>query len=341
MPLRADDLPRRLAAGLDPIYFIAGEEVLLVEEAADAVVAAAKAGGYTDREVVFTQPRDTWSMLESQAAGMSLFGDRKLLDVRCEAKHIGKDGSAALREYCAQPKDDVVLLVRCGGLDGRQRSAAWVKAIEKAGAFLYLWPVSLKDFPRWLRERATHYGLELDAEAFAWLGERAEGNLLMADQALRRVELLAGTSSIDLAAARGAVEDASRYDTFELMDAVFERDVRRIPKMLRALREEGTHHIPIAATFAAQLRGVGNIARLPKGRQRMLRSFVDRVGMDGIDRLLAELALLDQQAKGDLEGDAWDSLERLLLGSAGVRTTPGLGVSRADLTPKHQLKDRH
>lgn len=341
MPLRAADLPGRLAAGLEPVYFIAGEETLLVEEAADAVVAAATAQGFTDREVVFTQSRDKWTMLESQAAGMSLFGDRKLIDVRCEPKHIGKDGSAALREYCAEPRDDVILLVRCGGLDTRQRKAAWVSAIEKRGAFVFVWPVTLKEFPGWLRERARQYGLTLDSQAFAWLAERAEGNLLMADQALRRVELLAGKAEIDLDAARGAVEDASRYDAFQLMDAVFERDVKRIPKMLAALREEGASHVPLAATFASQLRGIGNIGRLPKMRQGMLRSFVDRVGMDGVDRLLAELALLDQQAKGDLAGDAWDSLERILLGSAGVRTTPGLGASRADLAPGHQLIERH
>lgn len=341
MPLKAADLPRRLSSGLEPIYFIAGEESLLVEEAADAVVAAARAQGYSDREVVFTQARDKWTMLEAQAAGMSLFGDRKLIDVRCEPGHIGKDGSAALREYCDKPREDVILLVRCGGLDARQRKAAWVTAVEKAGAFVFIWPVSLADFPGWLRARAADYGLELDSEAFAWLTERAEGNLLMADQALRRVELLAGSSRIDVSAARGAVEDAARYDVFQLMDAVFQRDVQRIPKMLTVLKEEGGHVIPIASTFGGQLRNISNIGRLPKMRQRMLRDFVDRVGTDGVDRLLAELALLDQQAKGDLAGDAWDSLERILLGSAGVRTTPGLGQNRADLAPKHQQTERH
>ncbi|MCR9278539.1 MAG: DNA polymerase III subunit delta [Pseudomonadaceae bacterium] len=329
--MRLQELDASLSRGIAPIYFIAGEETLLVEEAGDAVCNAAQAAGFSERETIFTEANFDWSSLHAEASNTSLFASQRILDVRLSAKHIGRDGGAFLRDYCAAPSPDILLLLRCDALDYKQTKTAWYKAVDAAGVAISLFPMSIAEFPRWLRERTRRYSLELDTEAFDYLVERAEGNLLAADQALQRVALLAGSNMIDLAAAQGAVEDATHYDTFKLLDAVFARDVERVPRMLKSLREEGATTFGIAASFAYQLRSAGNLSRMTQTRRRVMEPFVRRVGQAGLDRLLAECALLDQQSKGDLDGEAWVSLERLLLGASGLRTTPGLGQSRADL----------
>lgn len=326
-----NELDASLKRGLAPIYFIAGEETLLVEEAGDAVCRAAEAAGFSERESIFTETNFDWPSLHGEASNTSLFASQRVIDVRLSAKHIGRDGGAFLREYCAAPNPDILLLLRCDALDYKQTKTAWFKAVDAAGVAISLFPMSIAEFPRWLRDRARRYSLELEGEAFDYLNERAEGNLLAADQALQRVALLAGSNAIDLAAAQGAVEDATHYDTFKLLDAVFARDVQRIPRMLGSLREEGATTFAIAASFAYQLRSAGNLSRMTTTRRKLMEPFVRRVGQQGLDRLLAECALLDQQSKGDLDGEPWVSLERLLLGAAGLRTTPGLGQSRADL----------
>ncbi len=329
--MRLHELDASLKRGIAPIYFIAGEETLLVEEAGDAICSAAQTAGFSERESIFTDANFDWPSLHAEAANTSLFASQRILDVRLSAKHIGRDGGAFLREYCESPSPDVLLLLRCDSLDYKQTKTAWFKAVDTAGVAISLFPMSIAEFPRWLRDRTRKYSLELESEAFDYLVERAEGNLLATDQALQRVALLAGSSVINLAAAQGAVEDATHYDTFKLLDAVFARDVQRVPRMLRSLREEGATTFGIAASFAYQLRSAGNLNRMTQTRRKLMEPFVRRIGQQGLDRLLAECALLDQQSKGDLEGEAWVSLERLLLGAAGLRTTPGLGQSRADL----------
>ena len=50
----------------------------------------------------------------------------------------------------------------------------------------------------------------------------------------------------------------------------------------------------------------------------MVDAAVRRLSTHGIASILRECGRLDQQAKGMLAGDAWDSLERILLAVAGA-----------------------
>jgi DNA polymerase-3 subunit delta len=51
MQLRADQLSAHLAKGLHPLYTVFGDEPLLAQEAGDAIRAAARAAGYSERKV--------------------------------------------------------------------------------------------------------------------------------------------------------------------------------------------------------------------------------------------------------------------------------------------------
>jgi DNA polymerase III delta subunit len=55
LKLRSDNLAEQLRQPLLPVYLISGDEPLQVGEAADAVRAAARASGYSEREVHFIE----------------------------------------------------------------------------------------------------------------------------------------------------------------------------------------------------------------------------------------------------------------------------------------------
>jgi len=57
MQVKAENLAQQLKKGLAPIYLIYGDELLLVQEAADAIRAAARAQDFSEREV-FTVDRE-------------------------------------------------------------------------------------------------------------------------------------------------------------------------------------------------------------------------------------------------------------------------------------------
>ena len=311
MQVKPEALRTRLQKGLSPIYLVSGDETLLVEEACDAILAAARRQGYTERQVMHVESGFNWNELIAEAASQSLFAERKLIDLRPPANKIDRKASDILREYAAAQHEDVLLLIRTGRLEGRQRSSAWFKALDKAGVIVLVWPVGIRELPRWLSARLRDAGLDLNREAFNYLAERVEGNLLAAAQEIEKLKLLDLHQPIDARSIAAAVEDTAHYDAYELIDAAFAGDAKRVQRVQRTLREEGVAIMALLGAFTSQLRRLESGGWMPAHRRGAAADFKRRAG--GVEPVLAELAIIDQQVKGTVLGDPWLSLERLLL----------------------------
>lgn len=324
MQIRAEQLHRHLeAGGLREIYLVTGDEPLLVEEACAEIVAAATGLGYDERTVFEAVPRAPWDELLAAAGNLSLFATKRLLDVRIPPRGLDRAGSAAIRGYLQTPLADTVVLCRAAGLDWRQRNNTWYKAIDKAGAVVPVWPISGRELPRWLDRRCRRAGLKLARDALDALAARVEGNLLAAVQEIEKLKLLHGKGRVGVDGIENDVADAAHFDTFELIDAAFAGRAVRVHRMLNTLRQEGVAVFMVIAALVNQLQRAGELAggatpRVPRRRLPVLDATVKRLGADGIDELHRECALLDLQSKGMLRGDAWQSLERVLLAVAGM-----------------------
>ena len=324
MQIRLRDLERNLADRLQSVYLVSGDETLLVEESCAAIVRAAAERGFTERKVVDEGNATDWEAIQAEAANRSLFAEHRVLDLRIPPRGFDRKASDALRRYVANPFDDVLTLIRTGRLEARQRSAAWFKAIDAAGAVLLVWPLTARELPGWLTSRCRAAGIELTRDAIALLAERVEGNLLAGAQEIEKLKLAGVKSPVDAETLRAAVEDASHFNTFELIDAAFDGHPRRVRKMVRVLRQEGAPVFMILGAVNSQLRNAlrhasGVRVYVPRQRIRSLNGLRDRLGIAGLEHALSECALLDMQAKGALRGDAWQSLERILVALAGGR----------------------
>lgn len=319
MQVKTGALPAALERELAPVYLVSGDETLLVEEACDAVIAAASARGFSERSIMHVEAGFSWHDLTQDAASMSLFATQRIIDVRVPAGKFDREASQVLRDYASAPAADNLLLIRTRRLDPKQRSAAWFKALDKAGIVVLIWPISAAELPRWLSGRLKSAGVALTADALSYFSERVEGNLLAALQEIGKLKLSALPQPIDTEAIAGVLEDAAHYDTFELLDAVYAGDSARVARMVQGLRAEGIAPFAILGALTAMLRRIARGDRQPPQRQRILAQFVARLGGGGLDRVLAQCAIVDQQGKGQLLGDAWDSLEGLLVRLAGGR----------------------
>jgi DNA polymerase III subunit delta len=324
MQVKAEDLSTQLGSRLLPVYLISGDETLLVEEACDAVIKAARAEGFTERSVHYVESGFHWHNLTNDAASMSLFAERKILDVRIPVKKFDREGSEALREWAkavdAQVEIDNILLLRTGRLDPRQRSSAWFKALDKAGSITLIWPMSPAQLPRWLKTRASRAEVTMQGDALQYLADRVEGNLLAAAQEIDKLALLDLPQPVTLETLVATLEDTSRYNSFDLLDAVMASQPQKVVKILSNLRAEGVALFAILGALTSQLRRMGNSKGLPPARQRLMQQFAQRIKDPGI--VLAECAVIDQQGKGQLMGDAWISLENLLLRLSAVKQLP-------------------
>lgn len=333
MPLKLEDLDSHLGGALAPIYFVSGDETLLVQEACDAIVAAAQVQGYAERSVLHVESGFRWHNVVQDAASMSLFAERRIIDVRVAGNKFDREASEVLREYASQPSAETILLIRSARLESRQRSTAWFKALDAAGTVIQVWPIGLNALPRWLKARLRAADLVLDPQALAYLAQQVEGNLLAAVQEIAKLKLVELDQPITADALAQVMEDSAHYDAFELIDAIFAGDLVRVSRMLVVLRQEGVALFAILGAIVAQLRRLrGGGGRMPPQRQRLVEGFLRRLGSaSAIDRVLAQCALVDAQGKGQLLGDAWLSLENVCLRLAGCRKLPSLETQLAFL----------
>ena len=112
MLVKPDQLQAQLARGLRALYTVHGDDALLVQEAADAVRAAARAAGHEEREVFnVAGAHFDWSSVLGAAQSMSLFASSKIVEIRIPSGKPGKDGALALQRYCEQLPEGVLTLV--------------------------------------------------------------------------------------------------------------------------------------------------------------------------------------------------------------------------------------
>lgn len=327
MQLKGEQLAAHLERELKPVYVVYGDEPLLVIEAADAIRAAARRQGFDEREVLTALSGFSWTQLTQAAGNMSLFGGRKLIDLRIPTGKPGRDGSAAIQDYCARPSPDALLLVTLPRLDWKEEKAAWLTALADAGAALKLVPPKLAELPAWIAGRLRRQQQSADPEGLRFIAERVEGNLLAAHQEIQKLGLLHPPGALDLQQIRDAVLNVARYDIDGLREALLVGDVARLTRTLDGLRQEGEAAPLVLWAMTEEVRAVAQIkrgqqegqpldvlfreARVWGPRLSPMKHAVERVAAGRASAALAHAAGIDKMIKGAASGDVWNELLRL------------------------------
>ena len=331
--------PEKLASQLQqqvlPVYLISGDETLLVQECADAVRSAARAAGCAEREVIEVGGRDfDWQAILQSAGSMSLFAERRLLEIRLPSGKPGADGSKALCEYLDMASPDDVLLIVSGKIDKQSTNSKWYKALDQAGATIQLWPVDTRELPNWLQQRVSGAGMRIDRDAVQLLAERVEGNLLAAVQEIEKLKLLAKDGHITVDTVTESVSDNARYNLFAMVDAALCGKSRDSLRMLHGLRAEGTEAVVVIWALAREIRTLYDVQaecdrgsnpqralterRVWKNRMSLMQGALRRHNSSSLGALLQLAAAADASIKGFGPGRPWDRLEDVLLAIAGT-----------------------
>jgi DNA polymerase-3 subunit delta len=337
MRLRPEQLPDHLKQTLMPVYLVTGDEPLQVMEACDQVRTKAIKQGFPEREILSVESGFDWGSLHSASSSLSLFAEKKLLDLRLPTGKPGQQGSKALQAYLQQPPEDKVLLIQAGKLDGNAKNAAWFKAIDQQGIIIQVWDLSPPQTMAWVAKRMREKGLHPSQEAVHLLTERVEGNLLAAAQEIDKLFLLFGQTEIDEEKVLAAVTDSSRFSIFDLGDAVLLGDTKRIQHILQVLKEEDTAiqlilwaMTDISRQFYQQAHGVQSNRRLPKNRQAMMQQALHRANQINWQAVWHYAAEIDRESKGvgfqvaKHADRIWNTISDMSLELAGKPTLPQL-----------------
>ena len=212
MKLPPAQLAKHLQGPLAPVYVVSGDEHLLCQEACDAIRGACRQQGFSERQVLNVETGFDWGQLIEAGASLSLFAEKRLLELRIPNGKPGDKGAAALLDYLARPAEDTVLLISLPKLDGSTQKTKWAKALidGKPVQFLQIWPVDAQQLPQWIRQRLSQAGLAADQEAVELIAARVEGNLLAAAQEIEKLKLLAEGGQVTTETVQAAVADSAR-----------------------------------------------------------------------------------------------------------------------------------
>jgi len=328
MQLKGEQLAAHLERELKPVYVVYGDEPLLVIEAADAIRAVARRNGFDERNVLTAISGFNWVELHHAAGNMSLFGGRTLIDLRIPTGKPGRDGSAAIQDYCANPSPDSLLLVTLPGLDWAEEKAAWLKALTEAGVAVKLIPPNLAELPSWIAARLRRQKQTTDTDGLRFIAERVEGNLLAAHQEILKLGLLYPAGEISLSQVQEAVLNVARYDLDGLREALLAGDVARLTRTLDGLQQEGEAPPLVLWAMTEEVRALAQVkagqaqgqsvdsllkdARVWGARQSLFKRALPRVDSAQANASLAHAARIDRMIKGASGGgDVWSEFLRL------------------------------
>lgn len=349
MQLRLDQLATHLqkaGGALKPIYTLYGDEPLLVQEGGDAVRQAARAAGYTERQVhTVAGAYFDWSSLLGAASEMSLFGDKQFIEIRIPSGKPGKDGSQALQQYCeaARGNDGVITLVTLPRLDKTQQGSAWFTALDGIGATLRCDPIERQQLPLWIAQRLAAQGQQVEPgeagqRTLAFFADRVEGNLLAAHQEIVKLGLLHPPGTLTIEHIEEAVVDVARFNVFKLSEAVLSGQIERTLRMIDGLEAEGEAAVLVHWALAEDILALHRArAALDGGkplpmvlreqrvwgpRERLFERILPRTKAPALARLVASASTVDGIVRGlrhpQWPEDPWEALRRLALQLAKV-----------------------
>jgi len=333
MQLRPEALDGHLAKGLAPLYVITSDEHLLALEAADRIRRTARAQGYSERDVLTVERNFKWGELLAANQAMSLFGDKKLIELRIPGGKPGKDGSAALQNYAKDLNPDNLTLITLPKLDWQTAKAAWVTSLQQSAVYIEIPTVERNQLPGWIGMRLAAQNQSADRQSVDFIADRVEGNLLAAHQEIQKLGLLYPPGKLTSDQVIDAVLNVARYDVFKLSEAMLAGDPARLVRMLEGLKGEG-EALPLVLwavseeirtllklkTGMAQGRPLGALLkeyRIWGPRERMMDPALRRISLPCLASALQEAAQVDKMVKGlrakQFAGDAWDAMLQLAL----------------------------
>ena len=328
------------ASTFHPLYVFSGDEPLLMMEAMDQLRSKARQLGYTEREVMLQERGFDWSALLNAGQTMSLFGDRRWIELRIPTGKPGRDGADALKQFSAQiaaqsntDGPETIVCIVLPRLDMKTKSSAWFSSLDEAGMAVQIDSLDRSYLPSWIAGRLQKQGQSIQGgpegqRALEFIAEQVEGNLIAAHQEIQKLGLLYPAGELSEEQVRSAILKVARYNVFELSEAMLAGDLPRVNRMLDGLKGEGEPLVLILWSVTEELRLLSKLKmasdagesvqqllranRVWGNKERLYPAALKRVQSSRLRQAVQIAAGLDRQSKGlqaaELPADPWDGL---------------------------------
>ena len=335
MRLDQSQLKQHLEKQLAPLYMLVGDEPLAQSECLDTIRLAARKAGADERSSFIVERYFNWQQIQQFGQAMSLFSSKRILEIHIPSGKPGVDGGKVLSELAQNAIPDATTIVVLPTLERETKNSAWFGALQSAAVTIELNEVAPAALPQWIAKRLALQNQSTDAASLAFMAHQVEGNLLAAHQEIQKLGLLYPAGELSAEDVSSAVLNVSRYDAFQLGEAVLAGDAERTSRILQGLQDEGEQAVavmnpliwllrPLVRVKHAEMRGENVMnamtnARIFGDRQTLTKKALSRLSARQLEAALQKLCDIDRIAKGVMLGDAWLELSRLCFGLAKLK----------------------
>ncbi|OGT22294.1 MAG: DNA polymerase III subunit delta [Gammaproteobacteria bacterium RIFCSPHIGHO2_02_FULL_42_13] len=328
MQLKPEQLPLHLKRHLTPIYWISGDEYLLVEETRKMLYDALSQQGFTDKQSYEVTPLFNWQSFFDSTQNLSLFSEKSVVELRFHHKFKEQE-KTTLVEYATHPVENNVLLIISDKIDKSTQSTKWFKQIEQKSTFIQVWPIGIAQLPQWIGQRLQRIGLSAEPAAIHFIAEQTEGNLLAVKQLLDKLQILHDQTRLTLDNVMQLTQDQTHYDIFALADSALNSNAVRSAHILTKLKQTGVEPILILWTIAKEIRNLISISEQLKihqaldmilqkhgvwdKRKPIIKNALKHHNLDTLTHLLKQASDIDRIIKGALPDNLWIRLNQLVI----------------------------
>jgi len=316
-----------------PIYHILGAETLLVEEAVDQLRSHLISMGYAERLRFTSEPGFDWGVLLRQNQIVSLFSEKKIIELRIPTGNPGVAGTKALLSYADKVQTtDTVMIVVSGPIEQRAQNYKWFKKLNAIGMVVEYPAVSVQQLPMWINQRMMQLGIQFDSAVARRLAHYVEGNLLAAAQTINLLSLQYPNQNITVEMIEQVIADNARFNIFHFVDACLSGCAQRSIRILQSLKKEQVEPAVFLWALSKDIRilycllfkegqGIHPQSLFQKygiwsRRSCFMQSALRRISISHCLSLIQKLGQIDLMIKGRVplqKQDIWEEIEGIIL----------------------------
>lgn len=331
MKIKPEQLERALQKKLLPLYWCSTDETLLKQEVMAQLRSAAHAAGFCEQTRYSVCRAFDWSDLESAARSLSLFAEKRVIEVQLQEAKVSKVAATVLQRLFAEPVSETVLLFSSPKMTAAMLKSAWYKALDKVGGHIVIWPIKRYQLPRWIGQRLHQVGFQVDMAVCELLADKVEGNLLAAQQEVEKLTLLYEPGRLSEKQVLWAAGEHAQFSVFDLCDAALLGQSAKALYILDVLTASGTEWILVLWALARDIRllhvysenlrhrsrpidELNKQYKILPSRQKLWMQAVKRLQVDVLECLLQACQLADTALKGRKSLSAQYCLECIVAG---------------------------
>lgn len=234
------------------VWILHGQEPLLEQNVLDAL-RKSWTKHEVERQRYDLNSVSDWKTVFNALNSLSLFSQNLAIEVHGNIKPDA-NGLKQLKHYI-QHNEQNLLLVIMPKQDSNSLKSSFFQLVEANGVVVPLTANYPQDRQRILSNEADQLGIQLNQDAWVWLEQHHEHNLLAAKNSLMRVaDTFSDQKLIGIEHLQECLQDQSRYSTFDLSDALISGNLALSIKIFQYLEESGEPNSLILWTISKEMR---------------------------------------------------------------------------------------